>query len=149
MESLSVPKNVLLISVIVLVGILANSLTHGRHLRKTLTQVDALDNFNAPAPAFGGDDKDDDDDEKIAKEEKEAKEISTSLSSLKLSKIPHRIYVAGMSWFHNKFLFYYFLRFFGKKVNQARYAINKVIIIKQKRKRTFWIAQYGIELYCT
>lgn len=112
MESLS-QRNVLLISVIVLVGILANTLTHGRHLRKTLAQVDAFDNFDAPAPALSGDNKNDDDDndKKIAKEEEEAKEISTSLSSLKLSKIPHRIYVAGIPFFIFCFvsLFYSFV----------------------------------------
>ena len=90
MESL---RNVLLIGVVVLVGMLTNSLTHGRHLRKALTQVDALENFNAPAATTGGDH----DDDKIEKEEEEAKDISSSLSSLKLSKIPHRIYVAGKS----------------------------------------------------
>ena len=110
MESLS-QRNVLLISVIVLVGILANTLTHGRHLRKTLAQVDAFDNFDAPAPALSGDNK------KIAKEEEEAKEISTSLSSLKLSKIPHRIYVAGMPFFIFCFVFLFYIRGFEVQQN--------------------------------
>ena len=80
--------------VVVVVGLLANvEWTHGRHLRKMdgLTQqVEAFENFNVP-PALTTEENTDE----VAKEEKEAKEISSSLSSLKLSKIPHRIYVAG------------------------------------------------------
>jgi len=67
-----------------LVFCLVPSLTHGRHLRKLKKQQQQHQNRQQTI-------------ENVQEEEKEAKKISSSLSSLKLNNIPHRIYLAGKS----------------------------------------------------
>ena len=60
------------------------TLTQGRHLRKNKSRQ-----FTGKLASP----------EVVIQEKKEAKQISSSLSSLKLSKVPHRIYLAGMCLF--------------------------------------------------
>lgn len=79
------------LKILLLVFCLVPSLTHGRHIRKLKKQQKQHENEQLTI-------------ENVEEEEKEAKKISSSLSSLKLNNIPHRIYLAGKTAYLQSFL---------------------------------------------